>query len=182
MARYRRYRKYSRRGRGTRWAPNIVKISSRNNATVGEFYNIETLAENPIQQNTGVSQTFTVKNFEITFTIEPSSNLAYSVLESMTAYIMFVPQGMNITSSYYAEHPEYILAYKYLGSPQGTMVAGAGNILESQQFQPIKIRTRLSRKLQTGDSVILFIQGSNKDSDVSNYNIDGIVRWWSKAN
>ena len=53
---------------------------------------------------------------------------------------------------------------------------------EMQQFQPIRMRTRLSRKLQTGDSVILFVQGSNSLSSTTSYNIDGIVRWWSKAN
>ena len=85
----RRTRRYRRRG--PRWAPNIVKISSENVATSGEFYNSEVLATNPIQQNTGVSQTFTVKNFEITFTIEPTPGYgsATGVLESITAYIMY---------------------------------------------------------------------------------------------
>lgn len=186
MARYRRYRKYSRR-RATRWAPNIVKVSNLNDATIGEFYNTEILAQNPVQANTGVSQTFTVKNFEITFTIEPMTPDAVTSLESITAYIMYVPQGMNVTSLYYAEHPEYIMAYKYLGSPAGTIPYGTStgfSVRESQQYQPIKIRSRLCRKLQTGDSVILFIQGSNASPNNSSqqYNIDGIVRWWSKAN
>lgn len=180
----RRYRRFYRR-RGNRWAPNIVKISNRNTATSGEFYNLEVLAANPTQENTGVSQTFTVKNFEITFTIEPYAATSYEVLESITAYIMYVPQGMNITSFYYVEHPEYIMAYKYLGSPQGTMAYTSGStttVSEAQQFQPIRIKTRLSRKLQTGDRIILYIQGSNQQSNSTQYNIDGIVRWWSKAN
>ena len=185
MAR-RRYRRFYRR-RGTRWAPNIVKISSSNVAASGEFYNSEILAENPIQENTGVSQTFTVKNFELTFTIEPvGATGGHQYLESMTAYIMYVPQGMGITSSYYAEHPEYIMAYKYLGSPQGAIAQPFDQdftgVFESQQFQPTRIRTRLSRKLQTGDRIILYIQGSNQLNNTIDYNIDGIVRWWSKAN
>lgn len=175
MAR-RKYRRYYRRRSG-RWAPNIVKISNTNNADVGEFFNAEELARNPAQTSTGVSQAFTCKNFEITFTLEtesPTSNILS--LESITAYIMYVPQGMNVTSSYYAEHPEYIMAYKFIGSPQ---YDGAAT---GQQYQPFKIKTRLSRKLQTGDSVILFIQGSNDSQNIVPYNIDGIVRWWSKAN
>lgn len=180
-------RKYWKRRSGTRWAPNIVKISNLNHATGGEFFNYENLAVNPLQTNTGVSQTFTVKNFEISFTIEPRGDANFDI-ESVTAYIMYVPQGMNITSSYYADHPEYIMAYKYLGSPSGIIpvTSSSGNIngYETQQFQPIKIRTRLSRKLQTGDKIILYIQGSNQNGQGTtvNYTIDGIVRWWSKAN
>lgn len=178
-------RKYWKRRFGTRWAPNIVKISNRNDATPGEFYNYEILAENPVQQNTGVSQTFTVKNFEITFTIEPDGSSGGDTLESITAYIMYVPQGMNVTASYYVDHPEYIMAYKYLGSPAGKIPYGQNPTTyhEAQQYQPIRIRTRLSRKLQTGDKVVLYLQGSNQAAaSTYYYNIDGIVRWWSKAN
>lgn len=179
MAR-RRYRRRFRRRSG-RWAPNIIKISNQLQATSGEFASIETLAQNPTQTNTGVSQTFTVKNFEITFTLEAISQSGANALESITAYVMFVPQGMNVTSSYYAEHPEYILTYKYLGSPNLDS-AGITGVNEGQQFQPYRIRSRLSRRLQTGDQIILFIQGSNQDSTTRAFNIDGIVRWWSKAN
>lgn len=181
MARYRRSRRYRRRS--GRWSPNIVKISSTYSATPGEFFNGEDLAANPIQVNTGVSQTFTVKNLEISFTLEAGIS-AYvpnplSNLEAITAYIMYVPQGMNITSGYYADHPEYIMAYKYIGSPSadGNTDASIG-----QQYQPYKIRSRLSRKLQTGDKIVLYIQGSNEHTANINYNISGIVRWWSKAN
>lgn len=180
MARYRKRRYYKRRS--GRWSPNIVKISSTNNASVGEFYNYENLAVNPIQTTTGVSQTFTVKNIEISFTLEGSVGGNTSYIESVTAYVMYVPQGMNITSSYYAEHPEYIMAYKYLGSPTIEYTPSQAVTPSSQQYQPYKIRTRMSRKLQTGDRLILYIQGSNDYTATTQYKIDGIVRWWSKAN
>lgn len=180
MAR-RRYRRYRRRS--GRWAPNIVKISSLNEASSGEFSNVEDLALNPVQTNTGVAQTFTVKNFEINFTIEGNPSNSGQYLESITAYIMYVPQGMNVTSSYYADHPEYIMAYKYLGSPSIEFpAAGTVSFAQGQNYQPYRIRTRLSRKLQTGDRVILYIQGSNTSNATTTYNLDGIVRWWSKAN
>ena len=176
MAR-RRYRRYRRRRSG-RWAPNIVKISSQVIAASGEFSNAEDLATNPLQTTTGVAQTFTVKNFEITFTLEGLDANAQNQLESITAYIMYVPQGMTITSGYYAQHPEYIMTYKYLGSPSTNQSLQP----EQQQYQPHRIRTRLSRKLQTGDKIILYIQGSNQSSSTQTYIINGIVRWWSKAN
>lgn len=181
MARYRRRRYYKRKS--GRWSPNIIKVSNQLDATGGEFFNYETLAENPIQTITGVSQAFTVKNFEITFTIEAPTYQANNYLESITAYIMYVPQGMTITSSYYADHPEYIMAYKFLGASTSLSRDYSSNQIEERQnYQPIRMKTRLSRKLQTGDSVILYIQGSNQSNTTYQYNLDGIVRWWSKAN
>lgn len=185
MAR-RRYRR--RRRRSGRWAPNIVKISNNIDATAGEWYYAEELALNPIQQSSGVSQTFTAKNFEINFTLENGNSFqdqSNQQIESVTAYIMYVPQGMNITSSYYAEHPEYILAYKYLGSPHGLLwyYFGEGpTSTEIQQYQPYRIRSRLSRKLQTGDRIILYLQGSNQATTTRSILLNGIIRWWSKAN
>lgn len=180
MAKYRR-RRYFKRKSG-RWAPNIVKISNTNTALPGEFYNIEDLAENPVQVNSGVSQTFTVKNIEINFTLEGSVGGDTSYIESVTAYVMFVPQGMTITSSYYAQHPEYIMTYKYLGSPTIEYTPGSAGVPQTQNYQPFRIKTRMSRKLQSGDRIILYIQGSNDNTTSSTYKIDGIVRWWSKAN
>lgn len=173
-------RKYWKRKSG-RWSPNIVKISALNSASSGEFYNAEDLAVNPVQVNTGVSQTFTIKNIEITFTIEGSVGENTSYVESLTAYVMYVPQGMSVTSSYYAQHPEYIMAYKYLGSPTIEYTPSTG-LPSSQQYQPYRIKTRMSRKLQTGDKIILYIQGSNDYTSNVQYKLDGLVRWWSKAN
>lgn len=183
MAR-RRYRRYRRRS--GRWAPNIVKVASTINTSQGEFYAVEDLAQNPIQVSTGVSQAFTVKNFEISFVIETENAEGSAFLEGITAFIMYVPQGMNITANYYAEHPEYIMAYKFLGSPNSPDLVDEPDglsirVQERQQFQPYRIRTRLSRKLQTGDRVVLYIQGSN-ELGINRFNINGIVRWWSKAN
>ena len=131
MARYRR-RRYRRKS--GRWAPNIIKISNLLAAPNGEFGLSEDLAVNPLQTNTGVSQTYTVKNFEITFTIEGAA--AAVALESMTVYVMYVPQGMNVGSDYYAQHPEYIMAYKYIGSP-GVIASSQYINDESQHYQPI---------------------------------------------
>lgn len=174
-------RKYYKRRSG-RWAPNITKIRDSITASnvQGDFSGNAVLCQNPTQLNTRVSQAYTVKNFEITFTIEADTASALSGLEGITAYIMYVPQSMNVTSSYYEQHPEYILNYKYLGSPTSyTQTTGTGEI---QTFQPIRMKTRLARKLQTGDAIILFIQGTNTTSASQTLLIDGIVRWWTKAN
>lgn len=167
-------RKYYKRRTG-RWAPNIQKVRDALTVTgSGEFYGNIALTSNPVQSNATVSQTYTVKNFEINFTIE-SSFPRY--LENITVYIMYVPQGMTVGDDYYQQHPEYIMAYKYLGSPGISETTG-----EFQQYQPIRVRTRMARKLQTGDLVILYIQGTHTNTDTHTLNVDGITRWWTKAN
>lgn len=175
MARYRKRRFYKRKN--GKWSPNIQEISNDIvNLSTGAFSRDYTLAFNPTQVNTAVSQVYTVKNFEVTFTVEGKNSEATgdNDIEDLCVYIMYVPQGMTITPSYNNQHPEYIMAYKFIGSP---------SFDRNQQYQPIKIRTRLSRTLQTGDSIILFLKGNNTSTEVvSNYELHGLVRWWTKAN
>lgn len=174
MARFRRYRKYTRR-QIAKWSPNIQEIFTTSivPTTTGVNSWIFTLAYNPNQINTAVSQIYTVKNFSISFTFEsPSTDL--QKFEDISAYIMFVPQGMNVTNDYNLEHPEYIMASKFIGSPSSD---------SGQNYQPQRISTRLSRKLNTGDSVRLFIK-YNTQAESTSYQmtISGIARWFTKAN
>ena len=177
MAKYRRTRKYSRYNRG-KWSSNIQEIStSVVNADPGANIVTYTLATNPVQDITTTSQVFTTKNFDVSFTLESTSQSPNpSNVEDITAYIMYVPQGMNVTESYNNQHPEYVLNYKFYGSTSSDT---------SQQYQPYKIRTRLARKLNTGDSIILFIKFNNTSTAQqlgTIFEIHGVVRWWTKAN
>lgn len=162
-----------------RWSSNIQEIStSVVNADPGANFVSYTLATNPVQDITTTSQVFTTKNFDISFTLESNANSTVQPanVEDMTAYVMYVPQGMNVTSSYNNQHPEYVLNYKYYGSPSTD---------SAQQFQPYKLRTRLARKLNTGDSIILFLKYNwQSTTGVSGtvFEIHGVVRWWTKAN
>lgn len=172
----RRYRRYRKSGR---WSSNIQEVANIVNAPPGVFSSAETIMTNPAQNVAGVSQAFTVKNLEITFTTDyQDSNAGVIQLESLAVYIMYVPQGMNVTSDYNLQHPEYIMAYKFIGSPSDEHDDGVG-----QQYQPIKVRTRLARKLQSGDGVILFIKGINSNNNTTyNFRLSGLIRWWTKAN
>ena len=176
----RRSYKLRRRRRGSRWAANIQEISQSiaNIGANGKWMRDYTLAFNPTQLNTAVSQVFTVKNFEITFNIDVATTEqnVLANLEDICAYIMFVPQGMNVTTDYNIQHPEYIMAYKFLGSPN--------NDFNGQQYQPFRIKSRLSRKLQSGDQVKLILVGNNTSSTltISGLEIHGVYRWWTKAN
>ena len=179
MARKFRRRYYKRKT--ARWAPNIAKIRDSISATPGEFGANSTLAFNPAQSTGSVSQTYTAKNFDITFTIEAGSANSANYIEGVTVYIMYVPQGMTVGNDYYQLHPEYILNYKYIGSPANQQGSGTTGT-ETQQYQPIRVRTRMARKLQTGDQIVLYVNGTNTDSANQTLYVDGLVRWWTKAN
>lgn len=185
MARYRRTRKYTRYGRRTKWSSNIQEISS-DVSNGNEGYNIRThvLAYNPIQTNTATSQTYTVKNFDVSFIFEAKNTQYVSRIENICAYIMFVPQGMNVTANYNIEHPEYIMATKFIGSPASDF-AGLQNfdLAMGQNYQPHRIRTRLSRTLNTGDSIQLFIKFTLPADVTGTYaEYHGLAKWWTKAN
>lgn len=180
MARFRRYRKYTRRNRA-RWCSNIQEIETQKytapqNGASGDSI---TLVSNPIQLQTAVSQIYTVKNIECSFTFS-SEYFSSRYLEDLAVYIMFVPQGMNLTNDYNLQHPEYIMAYKYIGSPT---LESTNNNAPGQQYQPVKIKTRLARKLNSGDQIILFWKLKNQSiTENYDYEIGGLIRWWTKAN
>lgn len=185
MARYRRRRYYKRKS--GKWSANIQEINNNVTASPQIWSAAETIMTNPNQQASLVSQLFTVKNIEANFIIdyEGAASDAPNYIEGVTVYIMFVPQGMNVTSDYNLQHPEYIMNYKYLGAPSvenQTTGDSYSRIRLGQQYQPFKVRTRLGRKLNTGDSVILFIKGVNQSSSNIELRLTGLVRWWTKAN
>lgn len=173
MARRRYRRSYRRRGR---WCSNIQELPQTSySITQNPFGDSITLVTNPIQATTGVSQIYTVKNIEVSMVAEVNeSSTGLNNIEDLTYYIMYVPQGMNLTTDYNLEHPEYIMAYKYIGSPSSD---------GDQQYQPIRVKTRLSRKLNTGDQIILFFKGRVSVGTAQNaFTLGGLVRWWTKAN
>lgn len=171
-----RKRRYFRKGR---WAANINKIENvQIQATSGNWSTYTTLTSNPVQLNTTVSQIYTVKNMEFSFQLESSSTSGGNV-EGITVYIMYVPQGMNVGNDYHIQHPEYIMAYRFLGSPEFEQ---PGSNIAYGVRNPLKIRTRLARKLQTGDSIIAYFEGINQGTNTTNIDCNGLLRWWTKAN
>lgn len=178
MARRRYSRRYRRRS--TRWSPNITNLLSTVPAANpgAAFFGTIDLAVNPVQSNQTVSQTFTVKNIELTIQLETqNSSTGWAAIENLTGYIMYVPQGMTVTVDYAQQHPEYIMAYRFIGSPENEADAAGHGVRN-----PLRVRSRLARKLQTGDSIIFLIVGVNQGSTSLNVNLHGLVRWWTKAN
>ena len=166
---YRR-RYYRKKGK---WSSNIKSISARLSGSVGSDFNIyEDLCVNPEQNNQTVSQIFTVKNITVSFDIEEDENKTMW-LNNLTCYIMFIPQGYYPGYDTPFKHPEWIMAMKYFGNP-----AREDNYIRS----PMSIKTRLSRKLNTGDKIIFLITGIGNSYDNSDLAVHGVVRWWTKAN
>lgn len=177
MAR-RRYRQRSFRRKG-RWSANIRTIQKQTLSTSPDssFYYYETLCTNPAQENTTVSQQFTVKNIELSYELESRSTT--NLIENLIVYVMFIPQGYTVTETLPNTHPEWIMAYRFLGSPD--YESQATNVLTTRM--PPKIRSRLARRLQTGDQVIFLITGINTSTTTTEQlDFCGVVRWWSKAN
>lgn len=173
--------KYYYNRRKERWSSNLNNIDEGINATgAGDVFFPIKLCENPGQSADSVSQQFTVKNFEIQFQMESTSPAFF---DTLALYIMYVPQGMTVTKDYAKYHPEYILGWKYFGGPDAV-----SNINRN----PLVMKSRLSRKLNTGDQINLVIIGKhyshiqgeppNTVEVQDSIGIRGVVRWNAKAN
>lgn len=180
MAKKRIVKKYRRKGR---WSANIKKLTTQTITAAGssDFYASTDLCQNPVQNEASVSQQYTVKNVELSFEFELNSGGSnYAGIEGIVCYIMYVPQGMTVDNNYPNYHPEYIMAMRFLGSPNLETPTGGTPINAGRN--PLRIKTRLARRLQTGDKVILFINGTNGSNNSTTLNFNGLIRWWTKAN
>ena len=173
MARvYKKRRFYRKKGR---WSANIKTLTTSSiTAAPGTFFGKQLLCENPPQSDNSVSQQYTVKNVEVSYELESLGDNRN--LEGLTVYIIYVPQGMIVSETYPNFHPEYIMAMRFLGSPNE---AGDQN---NPGRNPLRIKTRLARRLQTGDSVQLLVVGSNPSQQSDTLYFNGVIRWWTKAN
>lgn len=164
-----------------RWSSNIKTLTDQTISATGNstFYGVTDLCTNPVQIDSTVSQQYTVKNIELSFEIDAGGQETGHSIEGLTTYIMYVPQGMTVTETYPNTHPEYIMAYRFRGSAD---IEYYNAQLQTPGRLPSKIKTRMARRLQTGDKVILLIVGSNSSSANINLLFNGLVRWWTKAN
>lgn len=176
MARTRRYRRYRRRS--GKWSSNIDTILDQLSVpSNGQFGYSVVLARNPTtNSSTTISQIFTVKNFELTTSFDTAQQP--DLFENLVVYIMYVPEILDpnsLPSNFPQLHPEYVMTYKYVGSPS----ADSG-----QGFQPIRVKSRLAKKLNSGDRVIAFFQGYRTGTLTvpTTVDISGLVRYWTKAN
>ena len=181
MARYRRRRFYKKR---TSYSPNITRIgpNSFNIPAQSRDIGIVTLIENQVYDPNRSNNIITVKNPELS--IEFNAN--NSLIESCTAYILFIPEGYNVTLDTPYQHPEWIMAYKFFGSPDldRNTTDNTSTFTYNEYAKPIqRIKTRLSRKLNTGDRIVLLVEGTNlSQNNAYTMQYQGLLRWFTKAN
>lgn len=180
MAKYRRYRKYSRRRHI--WSSRLQNFSGEQSAAESaQFIIYYNLCSNPTQTQETVSQKYTVKNINCQVEISnQDGSSTVNAVENLQAFICFIPQGYVPTGvpSAYGDvpynHPEWIMAHRYFGSAQP----------DSPYFPPLRLRSRLARKLDTGDRIVLIILGNNTATSGGSRTIgyQGIVKYVTKAN
>lgn len=137
----------------------ILQLQKQFTAESGEFLTTVDLITNPTNvsttQLTGYVET--IGGFSIDCTFEGASTF-----NNVAMFIMYIPEGYSIASnvalslSVINQHPEWIMAYKYLGSPTEIDTSSVG-----QGCQPTRIRSRVRRNLMTGDRIVLVIAGKN---------------------
>ena len=179
MARTKRVQKYYKKHT---WSTRISNIGGAQsvapNAKCIIYYN---LCQNPVQNADTVSNKYTVKNIDLQLEVSVADvSSGNGLLENFQAFICYIPQGYipTGTPSAYEDvpfnHPEWIMTHRYIGNPLAD---------NSTSYLPLHIKSRLARKLDTGDRIVLIILGANQGTP-SSMTIDyrGLVKYNTKAN
>lgn len=170
MARYYRFRKYSRRYRRKLWSSRIQNVSMDQSAAPNQnFFLFRNLATNPVQSEDTVSQKYTVKNIRIQFSVESAEAANIS---NVQVFIIYVPQGFTLAANTPYDHPEWIMASRLIGNPVTRSPTGINSYT---------ISTRLARKLDTGDKISFMVIGENGNA-TSILSLRGLIRYNTKAN
>lgn len=181
MARTKRiYRRYSKK---QSWSTRFTNFSGAQLVGPNSKCIIyQNLCQNPAQSVDTISNKYTVKNIVLDIEISNTSTSNNADLENFQFYICFIPQGYIPTGTPSAyenvpfDHPEWIMVHRFVGA---TLNDGATS------YKPYRLRSRLARKLDTGDRIVLIILGNNTaNSAGSSYTVDyrGLVKYNTKAN
>lgn len=179
MARRTRRKYYKRKGR---WSANIKTLTNNTISIPSNtsFFGTQDLCTNPAQSDSTVSQQYTIKNIEITFELEMLNTNVAAAVECLVGYIMYIPQGFTVTETLPNTHPEWIMAYKFIGSPTIDDTINTAPIQNPRL--PVRLKSRMARRLQTGDKIIFLITGNNSYNGSGSLTVNGLLRWWTKAN
>jgi hypothetical protein len=158
----------------------ILQVKESFTAAVGNFYTYIDLITNPSNVNynglTGYVET--IGRFSIDCTLEGTQSL-----DNVAMFIMYIPEGYSISTevnnpnNVLNQHPEWIMAYKYLGSP----TQSTGDQV-NQGCQPTRIRSRVRRNLMTGDRIVLLITGANSATQATTGTLWAYLKFASRIN
>lgn len=182
----RRTRRNYYRRRRHRWSSRLLTFKGAQSAGGGNAYIIyQNLCQNPAQDVNTISNLYTVKNINCQVELQANGN---NVIESLQAYIMYIPQGYIPTGTPSAygsapfEHPEWIMAHRFYGSPQVEYSNTQQAMANTPGFPPLRLHSRLSRKLDTGDRIVLIILGENTSTASAELDYQGLVKFNTRAN
>lgn len=178
----RRYfrRSYRRAYPRKKWASNIGSSTLQLTVPANSSYAAgAAFALNPAQSPSTVASAFTVKRVRLSIDAVTPQSEDFRLLQQVIAAIMYVPQGYTVDYTILQQHPEWIMAIKYMGEPSmyesPTSTGGTRN-------KPFQVSSRLARKLQTGDSIQLVLFATNISTDTAaNINFRFLAQWWSRS-
>nr|WCR62084.1 MAG: capsid protein [Cressdnaviricota sp.] len=177
MVRYYRRRTYRKAYPRKKWASNIGNSSITMSIPANSVYAAgAAFALNPAQSPSTVSNSYLVKNVKLS--IEPivASLESPRGLNQLIAAIMYVPQGYTVGPAILNEHPEWIMAVKYLGDAMSIDISNV-----QDRIKPFTVSSRLSRRLQTGDSVQLVLFAQNSTSGEIPIAFRFLAQWWTRT-
>lgn len=98
----------------------------------------------------------------------------------INAAILFVPEQVQITSADLFEqalvsHPEWVMATKHFGPSSGTQVSGAS------VFQNFTISSTLSRNLNSGDEVRLYVEIENLMETTARFTLSSLNTYYTRV-
>lgn len=168
MVRYARYKRYYKKVYPRkRWASNIKYDSIPLNINTTDVSASQSIiiCENSTAISTPTPTILRFARFRMKGDIRTTATNASNVT-SASAFILFVPEGMDAGISLLEKHPEYILGWT-------TMSMDSGN--------SFSITSPLKRNLNSGDSIqVLFtIDTSQSPSANVQYNIYYTVQYWT---
>lgn len=160
------------------WSSNFSEGElSTNVAGLTSAVGTAKLCENPAQTAAGVSQPFTVSRLQLNLQafISTAFQQNDAALERIQVGVFYVPQNVTVNADLFVAHPEWLIAYKYIGLPSKTT---SGILVPATS-----IRSRLKRTLQTGDSLWMVITLVNSAAaGPIPIRFTYSLRWWTRAN
>jgi hypothetical protein len=111
-----------------------------------------------------------VGGVKLSFQVDAGNNVLGAVT-AIEAAVMKIPAGFSASFSdapadLITSHPEWIYSYKFVGR--------ASDSSQGQQYQPIRMESRRTKRLFTGDRLVLAVAGYRTGVAV-NLNVNGVV-------
>lgn len=178
MARYyrRRYRTIVRAPK-KKWASNIKNTFIQTSGDATKQFGVVALVQNSTDSTYPTPVILKTGNVKVQgdYRVVTSSTGGHA---EVSLYVVFIPEGTSLTTAVEAEqviqnHPEWIMAWRYLGDNQTSSASAENN-------DRFSFSSRMKRNLNSGDSVrMLCIVNGYAVTSVS---VNFTAQYWTCAN